>query len=247
MGTTERRLYVTWRRPDRLIVPVGMLTQRLVDDDVSYEFVYLKLAEQQALFEPLPGLPDLHRRYESSRLFPVFANRQMPRERPDYDAFVQRLHLDSAADPFEVLERSEGRRATDRIEVFAAPSRSNQNELVSLFFVRGIRHVEGAADAVAQLLAGDELELVNEPENPVNPRALLVSTRTGEPVGYAPDYLVDTIHDLWEQDGAHLHVTVEHVNPPDSAAHMMLLCRLTAPWPAGFEPFSGPDFRPLVV
>lgn len=89
-----------------------------------YSFAYLKLAERLAHFEPLPGLPDVHRRYDSDQLFPVFANRVMPRRRPDYDLFTARLDLTGDADPFEVLARSGGRRATDRIEVFAAPQRT---------------------------------------------------------------------------------------------------------------------------
>lgn len=244
---SERRLYVAWRHPHGSIIPVGMLTRRIVRGEQSFEFVYLKLAEQQDHFEPLPGLPDLHRRYESRQLFPVFANRQMPRERPDYDAFVQQLDLTTEADPFEVLARSEGRRATDRIEVFAAPVRSEDGELAALFFARGVRHIDGASHAIDELADGDALELVSEPTNPVNPCALLFSSRTGRSVGYAPDYLLDTIHDLLEHDHAEVRVLVEHVNPPTSAPHMRLLCRLQAPWPEGYQPLSGPDFLPLAA
>ncbi|MEZ5374376.1 MAG: hypothetical protein R2704_16960 [Microthrixaceae bacterium] len=244
-ATTERRLYVTWRHPSGSIMPVGLLTQRAVGDSVEYEFVYLKLAEQEALFHPLPGLPDLHHRYESPRLFSVFANRQMPRERADYDAFVQLLDLDIEADPFEVLERSEGVRATDRIEVFAAPTRTEHGDLTTLFFVRGVRHVDGAADAIAEMSVGDELELVAEPDNPVNPRARLLNTHTGQTVGYAPDYLLDMIEELGDHASDGVRVVAEHINPDSSAPHMRLLCRLTAPWPAGYEPLSGPNFQTL--
>ncbi|WP_419918629.1 hypothetical protein [Candidatus Poriferisocius sp.] len=96
---SERRLYVSWRHPQGSIIPIGLLTQRLTQGEQSFEFVYLKTAEQQELFEPLPGLPDLYQKYTGHRLFPVFANRQMPRERPDYDAFIQQLDLSAEADP----------------------------------------------------------------------------------------------------------------------------------------------------
>jgi hypothetical protein len=237
---------VALRHPTGSIIPVGLLTQRVDAGQVSYEFVYLKLAEQQDAFDPLPGFPDLYRRYESARLFPLVANRQMPRERPDYDAFVQQLDLTAEADPFEVLARSEGRRATDRIEVFAAPSRVDDH-LVSLFFARGVRHVDGAGEAIGALQEGDELTLVDDSANEFNPRAMLLNTRTGRTVGYAPGYLLDTIHDLRERDAASVRVTVEHVNGPDTAPHMRLLCRLTAPWPDGLEPLSGPSYQPLVA
>ncbi len=244
LNDSERWLYVAWRHPEGSIIPVGVLIQRVVDGSQSYEFAYLKRAEQLDAFEPLPGLPELDRRYQSAQIFPVFANRQMPRERPDYDAFIQQLDLTIEADPFEVLTRSEGHRATDRIEVFAAPTLSD-GDLTALFFARGIRHIQGASEAIAALKVGDLLHLEAETENPVNQRALLMNSVTGCTVGYAPDYLLDTIHDLYEADSDALQVVVEHVNPATSAPHMRLLCRLRAPWPVGYEPLSGPDFLVL--
>ena len=137
----EHRLYTTWRNPDGLIRPVGTLTRRATGDGNSYRFVYLKAAEQFDGFRCLPGLPDLHRVYESEHLFAVFRNRLMPRSRPDYGDFVRELDLEEETDPFEVLIRSEGWRATDRVEVFAHPERMPDGALTTLFFVRGIRHL----------------------------------------------------------------------------------------------------------
>jgi len=149
-------------------------------------------------------------------------------------------------DPFEVLIRSEGWRATDRIEVFAYPERTPEGDLNTRFFARGVRHVEGAASAVGDLQVGDQLELVDEPDNPVNRRAVLLHTRTGRSVGYVPDCLVETIHELRDLD-APVEVTAEHVNPDTSPPHMRLLCRLRAPWPDGYEPLSGPEYQPIAA
>jgi len=243
--SADRRLFVAWRRPDRLIVPVGLLTQRMSSHGREFGFVYLKGAEINEEFPGLPGLGDLHRHYTSPVLFPVFANRVMPRERADYGSFVEQLDLSIEADPFEVLGRSEGVRTTDRIEVFPDAERTAAGELSTRFFARGIRHRSGASEAVGQLCVGDELVLVDEPENEVNARALLLHTRTGQCVGWAPDYLLDLLHDLREINGEPSPITVEHVNPPSVAAHLRLLCRVVAPWPASYEPFTGPDFYPL--
>ena len=154
----DRRLYATWRHPGGLIRPVGVLTRHASDQpdgEATFRFVYLKATEQFDGFRPLPGLPDLHRVYESEQLFPVFRNRQMRRRRPDYEDYVRELDLDVSTDPFEVLARSEGWRATDRIEVFAYPGPHIKTEnLKALFFARGIRHLPGAADAVVQGSAG---------------------------------------------------------------------------------------------
>ena len=242
----ERRLYATWRNPEGLIRPVGVLTRRAMEEGATYRFVYLKAAEGFDGFNCLPGLPDLHHVYESEHLFPVFRNRLMPRRRPDYGDFVQRLNLDVETDPFEVLIRSEGWRATDRIEVFAHPERTPDDALTTLFFVRGIRHLDGAVSAVAGVRAGDVLELEDEPDNSVNPRAILVSTRTGRRVGWVPDCLLETIHQLRELD-APIEVMAEHVNPESSPPHMRLLCRLRAPWPHGYEPLTGPEYQPIAA
>lgn len=245
----DRRLYATWRHPEGLIHPVGILTRRVSDEPggtVSFRFVYLKSAEQIVGFRHLPGLPDLHAVYESEHLFPVFRNRQMPRRRPDYKDYVRELDLDVSTDPFEVLARSEGWRATDRIEVFAYPERTQDGNLTALFFARGIRHLDGAPDAVAKVRPGDVLDLVDDTGNDVNPRAILMSNRTGDQVGWVPNYLVDMIHELRESFEVDVEITAEHVNPETTPPHMRLLCRLRSTWPGGYEPLSAPEFQPIV-
>lgn len=241
----ERRLFVSWRDPAGSIHPVGCLVRRLDPDGQSYRFAYLKATESLQGFEPLPGLPELHLRYESSRLFPVFANRVMPRSRPDFDLLASRLHLGGDADPFEVLARTGGRRVTDRIEVFAPPERTADDESTVLFLVRGIRHLAGAADAVSALAVGDHLVMVDDRDNRFNAHAILVRVSDGHHVGWLPDYLVDHVHELRQLNCTDPQVLVEHVNDTTVAAHMRLLCRLTAPWPAGYVPFAGAAFQPL--
>lgn len=243
----ERALFVSWRDPKLgSIHPIGRLVRRVGPDGEMYSFAYLKLAERLEGFEPLPGLPDLHRRYDKDRLFPVFANRIMPRSRPDYDLLAAHVDLRGDADPFEVLARTGGRRATDRIEVFAGPEHTGEGDSCVLFFARGIRHVAGAAEALSTLQPGDGLALVDDPQNPHNPRAVLLRISDGRQVGWVPDYLVDHVHELRQLNGFDPVVAVEHVNDATAAPHMRLLCRLSAPWPDRYVPFSGPDFQTLV-
>lgn len=242
----ERRLYAAWRNSDGLIRPVGVLTRRSCGDDARYRFAYLKAAEQFEGFNGLPGLSDLHSVYESEQLFPVFRNRQMPRRRPDYEDFVQRLNLDVETDPFEVLIRSEGWKATDRVEVFAHPERTQDGDLTTLFFLRGIRYLDGADEATLEVRVGDVLGLEDQPSNPVNTHAVLICTRTGRRIGWVPDCLVDAIHELREQE-APIEVTAEHINDERAPLHMRLLCRLRAPWPEGYQPFTGPDYQSIAA
>lgn len=126
------------------------------------------------------------------------------------------------------------------------PIRTVTGGLTSLFFVRGIRHVDGAADAVEILRTGDLLAVVEEPDNDVNPRAILLNSKTDERVGWVPDYLVDLMHELREFNGGWPEISVEHVNSAMTPPHLRLLCRLTAPWPRGYEPFSGAKFAAMV-
>jgi hypothetical protein len=244
----ERSLYVMWRHPQGSIHPVGLLTRRVSNGSESYRFVYLKGSESLEGFLHLPGLPDLHRVYEREDLFPVFRNRQMSRRRPDYERYVNKLKLDIDSHPFEVMARNEGRKVTDRIEVFAPPTRSTDGNLATLFFVRGIRHRDGASEALAGVQAGGFLELRDEPDNAYNPQAVLVRTPEGKDVGWVPDYLVDMLHDLRDLVGEEaVSVLAEHINPPDVAPSMRLICRLAAPWPDHYEPFTGPEFQPIVT
>jgi hypothetical protein len=76
-----RRLAVAWQHPvTRAIEPVGILEC----DEAGYRFRYVRNALRVEGFRPLLGFPDLHRTYESTRLFPLFAQRVMDARRPDY-------------------------------------------------------------------------------------------------------------------------------------------------------------------
>lgn len=160
------RLYVAWQEPEsREIRPVGLLTCAQIDGAVCYEFRYLTGAQRRP-FQPFVGFPELHRVYRSPELFPMFENRIMPSGRDDYLEYMGRLGLPADAPPFEILAASFGRRATDRIEVFAEPTVDFQTGLATcLFLARGIRHIPGAPEAVAALSVGEELRLAPEPEN----------------------------------------------------------------------------------
>ena len=243
----ESSLYVTWRHPEGRIYPVGLLSRHAPNGLETYRFVYLKVAESLAGFPLLPGLRTPDKIYESGDLFPVFRNRQMPRRRPDYRDYLKKLGLTIDSDPFEVMVRNEGRKLTDRIEVFAPPIRTDEGNLATSFFARGIRHREGASEAIAELHRGDLLVIADDPHNEVNSRAIFINTRDDKPVGWVPDYLVDTVHELRDLSGEDaISITAEHVNPADVAPYMRLICRLTAPWPDYYEPLSGPQFQPIV-
>lgn len=90
------------------------------------------------------------------------------------------------------------------------------------------------------------MRLVDDPDNEYNPRAVLLHISDGRQVGWVPDYLVQHVHELRQLNGTDPIVVVEHVNDTTVTPHMRLVCRLQAPWPHGYVPFSGPEFQPLI-
>lgn len=90
---------------------------------------------------------------------------------------------------------------------------------------------------------GSRLTLVDEPGNPVNPRAILTADATRAPLGYVPDILLDYVHTV--RDEGPVSATVAHVNGPDTPPHLRLLVRLDGHAPPGYRPFDGQSWQPL--
>ena len=238
-----RRLWVTWQHPEtRTMSPVGCLT---LLEDGSWSFWYVRRALSVPGFRPFVHFPDLYKKYSSSELFPIFANRVMSPRRPDYPQYLEALDLGDEATPFDILARSSGERATDAIRVHPEPSVDPVSGVSTCrFLAHGVRHIDGAVERIAHLKAGDRLALDPEPDNPANPRALLLTT-DGRPVGYVPDLLLDYVHMMRDFRG--VEVRVDRVNPVHTPIALRLMCWLAGPWPRGRRPFSGPDFEPLVA
>ncbi len=119
----ERRLIVTWKSDDsKGIVPVAELIIRGAPP--RYRFGYLEGVReaQRSGFQPFLAFPHLETSYESEELFPFFTNRILPRTRPDYLESLTTVGLDvQDVSVAEVLGRTNGRRATDRIEMILVP------------------------------------------------------------------------------------------------------------------------------
>jgi hypothetical protein len=249
-ATTARRLVVTWQHPaDRNIEPVGFLEY----DGECYRFGYIRHVLSVEDFRPLLGFRDLYRTYSSEELFPLFAQRVMDPRRPDYQRYVERLGLDEEeAGPWEQIERSQGRRRGDTIQLLPQPTTDGET-LTCLFLVNGVRHIpemplvlggrqievtrEQVEAALARLRPGDALQLAREPENKANPLALLVVAPAATPVGWVPNLMVEDMHQLVAQSD--VDVTTAHVNGPDAPWHLRLLVQLTARGAGDFRFFTG--------
>jgi hypothetical protein len=239
-------LFVVW--PDPVVrrwIPVGQLTR----EDQIFRFSYTKGALKSQYFIPFGSMKDLNAIYESSDLFPLFANRILPKSRPEYRAYLRWLGLDAGnPDDLEILARSGGIRATDTLEIIHRSDRTNDNQYVVFFFAYGHRHLSRQdQERVLSLKSGEPLQLVRDVQNPADSTTLLL--RTGEPfsvVGYAPRYYsVEFSMLLSVVSREQVRVTVEQVNP-DAPSQFKLLCRLSSPWPEEFDPYSDDSFQPLV-
>src|SRR5712691_11405148 len=100
-----KALYLAWQDPaSREWLPVGRLTY----ENKRYRFVYTSGAKKSKNFFPFGRMRDLESVYESTDLFPLFANRILSKSRPEYQQFLHWLNVtEDEADPLALLARTE--------------------------------------------------------------------------------------------------------------------------------------------
>ena len=239
MNPLPRVLYVAGRGHGHRVRHVARV---VMDDAGGYEFAYIQAANEarQHGFLPLLSFPELQNVYRSRELMPLLQNRLLQSSRPDYADYLGQLGLTvESAEPFTVLSRSGGRRATDKLELFSPPAKIGEGRLGCTVLARGVRHLPAAEEAIAGLRPGVSLDVVPEPTNSFNPRALKL--RHGRAViGYVPDYLASEL----SIDASLLQVVVGKVNLPPAPVHHRLLVEVSFP-AMNPPPFSGPKYEPL--
>lgn len=247
--TGRNRLIVAWQDvSSRKYFPVARLSRLELRGGKIYQFVYIRGIDEAAKhgFKPFVAFPDYNEVYESSDLFPFFANRLVPPARLDHKEFVESLGLDSSAPPLEVLARSGGRRATDTVEVFALPSADPDEEYLAYFFLsHGLRHMPPDADNAAQGLSpGDRLRMMHDMQNRVDKEAIMLRTEGNCPIGFLPRFLLS---DTWAllHLGEKVKIFVEQVNPPPAPIQQRILCKMKARRPADFAPGRGRVYDPV--
>ncbi|MDR3569773.1 MAG: hypothetical protein P4L43_17250 [Syntrophobacteraceae bacterium] len=241
------RLYLAWQEPStRKWLPVGMLSF----DGKLYRFSYTRGASESSIFEPFPKMKRLEEVYESEELFPLFSNRLLTKTRPEYNDFLSWLKMDkSEQNQLKMLALTGAARATDSLEMFACPSPTADGNYEISFFSHGISHLDKyVIEKVNGLDPGGRLFIMHDLQNSYDFKALAL--RTSDPmtiVGYCPRYLDDDVHKLISLcDPQTITMKVEQVNR-QAPLQLRLLCRLVAPWPAGFEPCSSPLYQPIVA
>ncbi|MHB8252825.1 MAG: HIRAN domain-containing protein [Acidiferrobacter sp.] len=241
-----KALFIAWQDPKtRRWVPVGRLTY----GDGTYKFVYTQGAKESKDFTPFGRMSNLEVAYVSDVLFPLFANRLLPKTRPEYADYLRWLGLsEQAYNELEVLARSGGSRGTDTLEMFPCAEPTADKRYEVFFFSHGLRHLILQNQVrVNGLVPGERLFLVRDVQNEHDVMALML--RTNDPVsvvGYCPRYYSGEFSRLLDLVApAQVHVSVGQVNR-DAPMQLRLLCKLSAPWPPNFSACSTGQFQPIV-
>lgn len=251
-------LAVTWQHPfTRKTSVIGILARSV---NGLHTFNYVQNVLNIEDFQPLVGFPDLYQAYESKSLFPLFAQRLMDPRRPDYVNFIKSIGLRDSPSPWEQIAHSGGRRAGDTLQLLPVPVpvEGLLDTWEVSFLAHGMSHIPGKLrllndraicvtreeleSALAALQSGDQLQLISEPTNPENQRAVLIADSDGVPLGYLPA--------LFTQDIAHLglnaaSINVEVINGPRAPWRMRLVIRLRCTVPSGFQFFATPSWQTL--
>ncbi len=239
-----KKLFVVWQDPEtRMWYPVGLLSL----EREGYRYVYTHGATLSNRFTPFGRMDDLHKAYESENLFPLFTNRLLSKDRPEYKDYLSWLNLDSENfGPFEEFERTAGIRATDSIVLVPFPEPQSDGTYGLRFFSNGIRYLpQEAQNWVEKLETGERLFLMLDNQNEKDPFAIAMRTEPVMVVGYVPRYYTQDIRQLLDTKASDsLIVCVEKVNK-NAPSQFKLLCTLNAKWPDNFQPCSGDLFTPL--
>jgi hypothetical protein len=248
-----KTLFVAWKdtRSQGGWYPVGRL-----DADVAaerYEFRYLQGALEAAKerdLVPFDSFPDFNKEYVSGELFPFFANRVQNQNRPSFREYLRRLDLDKGQetpfDPIEALAVSEGRRATDSLEIFPSVERTEDGPFAIKFFLHGWRYIHPAATArVQSLRPGEELSVALEVTNPATSYAVQLQTRDRMLIGYAPRYLIHDLVQVIAGCSTPPSARVSRLNRSPAPPSQRVLVLLEGCWPEGYQPMAGPDFKVL--
>lgn len=251
----RRTLYLAWQNDQSESglgegpswFPIGRLDVDM-GECARHRFRYTKGAQEANLkagFVPLPEFPDFQGDYESPVLFPIFQNRVISRNRPDFAEYVRVLALDEDADQIEILSANGGKRATDSFVVFPEPDTGADGNFSCRFFLPGGVHVDKAVGPIVDdLRAGEKLTVLLEGRATMEPMRLTLQTEEGQEVGWAPRYLTHNLA-LEDQTLNEFEARVVKVNPAPAPSRQRVLVEMTGNL-GDYEPMSGADFQPLV-
>ena len=188
----EDYIYLVWQDPKtRQRMVVGELKKQ-----DGYKFFYTgqyKKAKELGwkMLRPFPE----EKEYQSKKMFPVFSCRLPDSKRRDIDAILKEYELEKY-DEYELLKKSGARLPIDSYE-FVDPIFPDDETIHRKFYISGVRHVAECDGEECQCMngikAGDELELMMEPDKSVDQFAVALYTKDGSKIGYVPAYYSEQV------------------------------------------------------
>lgn len=240
-----KHLFVVAQDPhSREWMPVARLSER----SDGYALRYTMGAARLPGFNGLGRMANLDQTYRSPDLFPFFANRLIPKSRPEYRDYLRWTGLDTPPEsPMEILAVTGGIRATDGFQL-VAPPRTRGSFLSLEFFARGLRHQpKEMLELLQRQEPGARVYLMKDVQNDKDQLALAI--RVADPTsilaGYVPRYYCAGLVRLLDHAPGKVVVTVKKVNP-DAPFDMKLLLTVQAECPENFDLLEDEsDFRPF--
>jgi len=222
---TIDHLLVIWGAPsDGGRHAIGHLTRE--PSGAPYRFWYERdlsaaIARGFTLFPSFPEHRKEEHPFEARYLFATFTDRIPSPHRSDGARMLESWGVERTDDQFEMLAKSGGLRATDRIEV-AEYRAANDDLLVPLEFrIAGVKYVP--SEARARLTLGAALRLEREPTNPHDPSATIIATTSdGKHAGYVPRQYSAMISRLLDSGVALNAVAVRELVLPEDAGRWVV-------------------------
>ncbi|EOU1765771.1 TPA: DNA-binding protein [Clostridium perfringens] len=196
-------IYLIWKEPkSRQQFVIAKLSK-----NGKYEFEYAPNI-QQALdkgFIPFIAFNNIHKKYESDKLFTSFSSRIPDKRRKDINDILNRYGL-SEYNEYELLKKSGGRLPIDDLEFIDPIINNGENPIKRYFYIAGPRYYIGCegkyCDKSINIEENESLKLELEPTNPYDKYAIKVCKKSGELIGYIPRYYSKELNDLiasgWE-------------------------------------------------
>jgi len=218
-------VYLAWQEPNtKEWHVVGMLKQY----QEGFTFNYTVGAQASAKFIPFSGMENLAKTYVSTELFPLFKNRLLSKNRPEYPRFIDWLGLAKEnVSPISILGRSGALRGTDTLQMFNRIDVNSDGSFEHIFFAHGLSHLAPSAlDRVLSLKKGDLLCLCPDCQNSYDGNAIIIrANNPAEIVGYCPRFFTKYVGDFLRQNSSNISLYVEALSK-NAPANYQLMCTL---------------------
>ena len=242
-----KTLFLAWQdKKSRQWFPVGRLDADVKPPQHIFRYTHgAEEAQKKVKFQPLIEFPNMHKRYRSPELFPLFSNRVIALGRPDRMDYLTNLDLPEDANPVEILSVNGGYRVTDVYEVFPKLVKGDDGRFTCRFFLHGWRHVsEAAKQRLKGLKPEENLYVTLELTNPKTRVAVQIQTEDYHMIGWAPRYVTKDLVAAMAESPEY-SASVVQLNPQPAPSKQRVLVEMRGRWDK-HEPMTSPDFNPLV-